>query len=352
MPPHILTPDDNYLTLGDMSLIRGASLQGYSELVRLLGADPQPLLEAAGVPPTAIGEADAFIAYRALIDAVESAARVTGALDFGLRLALRQGIEILGPVGAAALSAPTVADGLRAVGQYLAVYSPAIKGHVSAPPDSRHARFEFRVVGERMPPHRQVTELSLGVSLRVLQLLIGPDFRPVGVHLAHDALSPPKEYERYFDCPARFAEPFSGFRIRRAELRRPLHAHGAVHDVVREYLNSIASTAARGTPAEAATALARRLLPTGGLCLELVAAHLAVHPRTLQRHLAAEGVSFGDLVDTVRKEEADRYLRDTDMPLSQLAGLLGYSEQSVLTRACRRWFGSSPRNRRQELRQR
>ncbi|MGN6724025.1 MAG: helix-turn-helix domain-containing protein, partial [Marmoricola sp.] len=47
-------------------------------------------------------------------------------------------------------------------------------------------------------------------------------------------------------------------------------------------------------------------------------------------------------VDDVRRAEAERYLRDTDMPLGQLAGVLGFSEQSVLSRACRRWFGASP----------
>jgi AraC-like DNA-binding protein len=39
---------------------------------------------------------------------------------------------------------------------------------------------------------------------------------------------------------------------------------------------------------------------------------------------------------------ARRYLRDTDMTLTHLARELGYAEQSVLTRSCRRWFGSSP----------
>ena len=41
-------------------------------------------------------------------------------------------------------------------------------------------------------------------------------------------------------------------------------------------------------------------------------------------------------------EEAERYLRDTDMPLGQLSGALGFSEQSALSRACRRWFSASP----------
>jgi AraC-like DNA-binding protein len=38
------------------------------------------------------------------------------------------------------------------------------------------------------------------------------------------------------------------------------------------------------------------------------------------------------------------------MTLSHMARELGYAEQSVLTRACRRWFGSTPAVLRQELR--
>lgn len=85
----------------------------------------------------------------------------------------------------------------------------------------------------------------------------------------------------------------------------------------------------------------RRLLPAGSLDRDLIAGHLCLHPRTLQRRLAAEGTTFAALVDDVRREEAERWLRDTDMPMGRLAGLLGYSEQSVLTRSCHRWFGVS-----------
>jgi AraC-like DNA-binding protein len=37
------------------------------------------------------------------------------------------------------------------------------------------------------------------------------------------------------------------------------------------------------------------------------------------------------------------------MPMSQVAGLLGYSEQSVFNRACRRWFDDTPRTVRRKL---
>ena len=93
---------------------------------------------------------------------------------------------------------------------------------------------------------------------------------------------------------------------------------------------------------ESVRRLVHSMLPTGGLDLNLICTQLAVHPRTLQRHLAKEGTSFAALVDEVRREEAERYLRETEMPLGQLAGVLGLSEQSALTRACRRWFGMPP----------
>ncbi|MGO9353413.1 MAG: hypothetical protein ACLP3C_22230, partial [Mycobacterium sp.] len=34
--------------------------------------------------------------------------------------------------------------------------------------------------------------------------------------------------------------------------------------------------------------------------------------------------------------------RDTDIDLSHLTRELGYTEQSVLTRTCKRWFGTGP----------
>ncbi|MFC7010459.1 AraC family transcriptional regulator [Streptomyces viridiviolaceus] len=324
-----------------MSLIRGTSLKGYPELVTALGADPGPLLRAAGIPRSAVGDPGAFIPYRGLIAAVESAAETSGARDFGRRLALHQGIEILGPVALAALTAPTAIEALQTIDQYFATYSPAIRATVDISPGSPYARYEFQIVLPRLPPHQQLLELSLSVALRIYGLILGPGFQPVSVHLPHEALVAVRSYREYFDCPVRFAEPFCGFRFRRAELNRHLPSHTAVHDVVRAYLRSITPPADAPLPTAVRT-LIRRLLPTGGLTLELVAGQLSIHPRTLQRQLAATGTSFESLVDDYRREETERCLRDTDIPLGQLAGLLGYSEQSVLTRACRRWFGASP----------
>jgi hypothetical protein len=86
-----------------VSVIRATSLSGYPRLVADLGGDPAELLRAVGVRPQDVGKHDVFLPYRSVIVAIESAAAATATQDFGRRLALRQGIEILGPVGVAAV---------------------------------------------------------------------------------------------------------------------------------------------------------------------------------------------------------------------------------------------------------
>lgn len=325
-----------------MTLIRGTSLQGYTALATELGADPVALLAAVHLAPEVVGDHDTFISYRSVTAVLEATAAVTGHGDFGRRLGARQGLEILGPLGVAARTAPTVGAALQAIDQFMAIYSPAITVTVHPPEADGLAQFEWRLVVPRPPAHRQAAELALGVSLRVFQLLAGADFHPTSVQLRHPLLTPDADYRRDFGCRVEPGADRYGFRFRAEVLARRLDADSAVHAVVRDYLDTIAVETGAGTT-DAVARLVRRMLPTGGLGLELVAEQLAQHPRTLQRQLAARGTTFAGIVDAVRREEAERYLRDTDMPFGQLSGNLGFSEQSVLSRACRRWFGMSPR---------
>jgi AraC-like DNA-binding protein len=343
LPLHdiFLTFDDTSRSNEPVSLIRGTALLGFPELVAELGYDAETFLLAAGIDPATVGDPDAFISYRAVIDVLESAAETTMSADLGRRLATRQGIEILGPVGVAARTAPTVGAALAAAGQYLSVYSPAITATVEPAPNRDQARFVFAIVLSRLPEHTQAIELSLGVALRIFRLLIGPEYCPVTVHLPHSPIGLRREYTQYFGARVRFDEPFAGFTINRADLARELPSDSEVHTIVQRYLRSVAP--AHGDQlCEPIRQMIRRMLPAGGVALETIAAQFAMHPRTLQRRLANEETTFAGLVEEVRRDVVGHYLITTQLPLSQLAAVAGYSEQSALTRSCQRWFGSSP----------
>jgi AraC-like DNA-binding protein len=323
-----------------MSVVRGTALSNYRGLVAELGGDPASLLRAAGLRDRDVGNHDAFIPYLAAIHAIESAAQSTNTPDFGRRLAQRQGIEILGPVGVAARTAATVADALGIFGTYMAAYSPVIGIRVVPLADPQRSFLTIEFLLDSAPPHPQTTELSLGVSLRVFRLLMGADYTPLKVHLPHDPLTPKADYVRYFGCTPEFAARTAGFTVRTADLGRPLHRDDVAHKAVVDYLNGI--TPHDAGIVESVRTIVRQLLPTGAATLDVVADQFNLHPKTLQRRLAEEGTTFAALVDQVRKDAADRYLRNTGISLTHLARELGYAEQSVLTRSCKRWFGTGP----------
>jgi AraC-like DNA-binding protein len=81
----------------------------------------------------------------------------------------------------------------------------------------------------------------------------------------------------------------------------------------------------------------------GSVTQTAVAAHLGIEIRTLQRHLKAEGVSFQELLATVRKRRALNQL-SCNRPIAQIGYELGYTDPSAFCNAFKKWFGVSPGN--------
>jgi AraC-like DNA-binding protein len=88
-------------------------------------------------------------------------------------------------------------------------------------------------------------------------------------------------------------------------------------------------------------ALSERL---GGPAITLgdIARTIAVHPRTVQRGLLDEGLTFAEVLDCVRRGRALEYLTGTDRPLAEISARLGFAEPAVLSRCARRWWGRTP----------
>jgi AraC-like DNA-binding protein len=69
--------------------------------------------------------------------------------------------------------------------------------------------------------------------------------------------------------------------------------------------------------------------------------------RTLQRLLDAEGKTYRTLLDRVRMDRARALIRETETPLWEIAGLVGYSDPAHFSRAFSRYFGHPPSSERE-----
>ncbi|MDM0015758.1 helix-turn-helix transcriptional regulator, partial [Variovorax sp. J22P168] len=87
------------------------------------------------------------------------------------------------------------------------------------------------------------------------------------------------------------------------------------------------------------------LLPSGQGSIEQVAQQLGVDRQTVHRRLVREGMTFREVVNTIRRELAVHYIEDGNRPLSQVAELLGFSALSAFSRWYRQQFGQVARPR-------
>lgn len=328
------------------SLLRATNLWGYADLVSQLGGDPGPLLARYRIRPGIEHVEDAFVSFAAFARMLETTAEELDCPDFGLRLADWQGLDILGPVAVIARNAQTVRAAFEEIARYLYVHSPALR-LVTAGPGDHGVRpggltFHFTVVEPGLPYLAQAQELTLANGNRIVRLLAGEDARPRRVAFRHARQGPGLSYAETFDCDVVFSQPWCGMEITDALAgRRVDDADPETRRLVTRYLEAAYLPEDAGLAPRVAD-LVRRLLPTGQCSAASVADELGLHPRTLQRRLVEEGTSFAAISDAERREQAARLLAQPGMQLRQVAGLLGYAEQSTFNRSFQRWYGTTP----------
>jgi AraC-like DNA-binding protein len=112
--------------------------------------------------------------------------------------------------------------------------------------------------------------------------------------------------------------------------------------VLEEHPAAAAADARRGIVSEDVKRLLTVRVHGGDTRIESVSRELAMAPRTLQRKLDEEGLTYHALVEETRKAAAVRHLGDRRLSISEIAYLLGYSEPAAFHRAFKRWHGVSP----------
>jgi len=153
-----------------------------------------------------------------------------------------------------------------------------------------------------------------------------------------------EEFEALWEAPVRFNQEKTGIKLDKAVWQ-------AKNNLATPELKTTLATLAERvdikqfTTAPLSYAIRARLpkaLQENAFSSADIADVLGLSKRTLQRRLAAEEVSFKELLDVYREEKAIAMLKIGNTSMSDIAYSLGYEEQSSFNRAFRRWTGVSP----------
>lgn len=204
---------------------------------------------------------------------------------------------------------------------------------------------------EPRPDYRHLAEFNLAALLSFVRWISGRPLQPLALDLMTPAPPDLGEHQRVFGCPLRFDQAQYRLSIPADWAALPLSQpdpgmRGLMDRLAERQMQQLSQAQDLVAPVRAQIA---RQLGEGVPELGTVAAALQRSPRSLQRLLQEQGLSFTQLVDTVRRELAERYLAEPTLDLTDLAFLLGYSEQSAFQRAFKRWTGQTPGDYRRSL---
>jgi len=245
------------------------------------------------------------------------------------------------------------------VGEALDVMATLYPSRVTAIEATSHSTpTHFIMQIDHITPDTEFGEWLVEIIMKISETLIAavlghPVGKNVTISFAHRE---PQDLTRLlaaFDSQVVFNAPHTSIAIPLPwrQLPSPLHDEAAYRANLIKCRELIASREQSDSAAYAVRNTLyqhfdRQLLREGTTntppTLDQMARQLNTTPRTLIRRLEKEDTSFKQLLESLRREYAEKLLRDARLNIADAAEILGYSDTANFGRAFRRWYGESP----------
>ncbi len=264
---------------------------------------------------------------------------------FGLHLGESLQGAALGVVGQLIQACRNVGEALTQAAAFAHLITDLFRLEITRPGTVFTVRFVANPDRAAASPFvfRQMMDLFMAFTLHEADGLVLEKLQPLAVTLSH-AGDDAREYERVLRRkPVVRAGEYSLSFEGRYWQEPILTANYQLQSLLLRQVMAIGDPYARAQSLK--DRLFRYLLSNAYLglpTLEAVAANFALSPRSLQRKLQEEGVTYQQLVDDARKSLALQYLSSGQYPLKEISYILGYNEVSAFSRAFKRWTGAAP----------
>jgi len=312
------------------------------EALRMVGvSNPETLLPAAGIDPALLGKPENRIPFERQNALWALALASAPTPVFGLQFARSIQPTSFGLVGYMAMNCGTIGECLEAIVSYQFLAGEG--GEFSLAPCGDDTALCYTPVNPDDPVTRERVVGMLAATVSFGRWLVGEAFQPRRVAFTHAAPGETAEYEEFFGCPVAFAESSNCAVYTPAVTGLVVpNASEQLLALLRERANRMLGELSRGGIASRIASLLASQLDSAVPDKAVIAAQLGMSERTLQRRLREEGTTYQATLDRTRHYLARDLLRNTQIPLAEVAIQLGFSEPSTFFRAFRRWEGATP----------
>lgn len=299
--------------------------------------DSREAFESVGLPAEPYRNPDARVSKAALEELWEVGERLTGNPCIGFEIGLNFHATNIHAVGYAWLASSTLREALERLVRYQRLISTAAEMDLVEDSNGVHLQID------PSPGIDLGDDASFTAVITMCRDMTHAEFRAKSIHMMRPEPPCHRKLAEFFQCPVEYNANLDKITFTAESVDEPVTRPNpalaqASEEVAREYL---ANMDKKDVVARARVAIIDHL-PDGEPSRREVASELAMSERTLARRLSDRDYTFSGLVDEVRGQLAKEYLRQSRFSVTDVAFLLGFSDQSNFARAFKRWTDESP----------
>jgi AraC-like DNA-binding protein len=315
-----------------------AGYEAVSRVLKNYQIDSAQVFDAAGVDPRLFDDPDNRLPLAAIKALWHQCERLTNNPCFAFEAGMAIVPANLHALGFAWLASRNLREALDRLARYQRLLSTALMVRVDQADDELHLVIEA-------VPHwpQQALDVSTTGIVALCRDITYEEFKPLRIEMTRAEPRCAKQLARFFGCPVTYGVARTCIAFRRDQAEKFLPRQNpalarASDDVALKY---IAQMDREDVLSRAKVSLID-MLSNGEPTRTALAHRLHMSERTLARRLNDRAVSFRALLDNVRKELALAYIDQARYAVTDIAYLLGFSDQSNFARSFRRWTGSTP----------
>ena len=308
------------------------------------GVDLELLLKKAGLTLRQIQDPDARLRVRDQISFLNFAAVALQDDLLGFHLAQSPDLREFGYLYYVSASSEVISAALQRVARYTSIVN---EGVCLKYIDDKDIALAVHYIGVSRHKDRHQIEFFITALIRMCRELSGRHVVPTRVNLTHPRNNTSSEFVEFTGCDIQFGATVDELAFA-PSIKQMLvtTADPYLNNLLTKYFEEALSRRPtnKGSFRPSVENTVVPLLPHGRIRISEIARRLGVSQRTFARRLSLEGLTFFDVLESLRSNLAERYLADESLSISQIAWLLGYQEVSTFTHAFKRWTGKTPRD--------
>jgi AraC-like DNA-binding protein len=326
----------------EIYLVRSDVLGGFEELVQGLGASPETFYQRVGLTSKLIANPDHMVPCASVCSMLDIAARELGRDDLGLMMGDTRKLYQIGLLWPLLAQSSCVEQALRNGTKHFHLHNRGISWQLEVDGDRALLTRADRVASEVPTFHWAV--YSTCAMFGVMKALCGKQWRPSTVGFIHPAPADRHPYSRFFGVEVEFNREFNSIGFPASDLEAEISDHNrGLYEQVNKQVQVLEGEYERQENfCSRIKLLIEQRMHTTSCTQTAIAKVLAMHPKSLQRALHDRGSTFRELKAEVRLDMAERYLKDSEMPLTTIADILGFSELSSFSHAFKTRHQVSP----------